>query len=76
MFIVADLVSLRLGLLYVETYSIVHKSDYRYRFKHTSDVCPVFVFCVNGFETVFRGFIFWRFSFLPPIVTNKSDRKI
>ena len=36
------------------------------------DVCPLIANCVTEFETVFRGRIFWRFSFITP---NKNARQ-
>ena len=35
-------------------------------------VCPFIAYCVNEFETVFHGLIFWQLLFLPPITPNVS----
>ena len=44
---------------------------------YLKDVCLIIAFCVTEIHTVFRGLIFWPFSFIPPVaLPNKNTCQI
>ena len=46
-----------------------------YCLNHTKRVYPFDSYCKTDFETVFRGLIFWRLLFSPPIAPNNNTHQ-